>query len=293
MGCSGGFEQETGRGMTWHWGDQAHTEVHSSLATFLWPQDEMLPPVPITHTMCQTHPAELPVKCKNLWCFWATTPLSAQSMSLIPVISTKRSFKCVRVWEQATLWPCFHTKAVPSNTDLTSKCNSKGGCGYITVLQGTSGAQWSVLRHQRDGFWPLNFTEKHLISLSGLCSRLLQRLKQKQKSSEPQCLALLPVPAKLCHEIKLWGCVCTSENPRPHRMALKEWGNLENCLGRKSGKLIIRNLLLTSVRVSSHWNAKIFTQSDPSPPRDECPVPAPCQANSALTDSSFKLSDQV
>lgn len=28
-----------------------------------------------SHTMCQTHPAEPPVKCKNLWCFWATTAL--------------------------------------------------------------------------------------------------------------------------------------------------------------------------------------------------------------------------
>lgn len=132
---------------------------------------------------------------------------------------------------------------------------------------GNQQCQGSVLRHQ----WfltqkPLNLIEKNLICFTGLCSRLLQRLKHKQRSCRPQPSSLHPVPAKIFHEIKLWGCVCVFENPRLTKMAWKEWGKSENCLGRKSGKLIIRNLLLISGRVSSHWNAKWFTQSDPSPP---------------------------
>lgn len=115
---------------------------------------------------------------------------------------------------------------------------------------------------------PLNLIEKTLICFTGLCSRLLQRLKYKQRSCRPQPSSLHPVPAKLFHKIKLWGCVCAFENPRLTKMAWKEWGNSENYLGRKSGRLIIRNVLLISGRVSSHWNAEWFTQSDPSPPRE-------------------------
>jgi len=36
-------------------------------------------------------------------------------MSLICLIFTKGSFKYIGVQAQATLWPYFHTKAVPSN----------------------------------------------------------------------------------------------------------------------------------------------------------------------------------
>lgn len=50
----------------WHRGAQAHTGVYPSSAAFLWPRDEMFLPFPIAYTMCQTRPAELRVKCRDL-----------------------------------------------------------------------------------------------------------------------------------------------------------------------------------------------------------------------------------
>lgn len=117
---------------------------------------------------------------------------------------------------------------------------------------------------------PLYLTEKHLISFSGLCSTLLQSLKQKQRSAGQSVCPLSLRQQSYFMKLSREAVSAPLKNPRLHKMAWKEWGNPENCLGRKSGKLIIRHLLLTSGKVSSRWNAKWVTQSDPSPPRDGC-----------------------
>lgn len=95
-------------------GSQAHTTVYPGLAAFLWPQDEMLLSVPITHNVSDTSS-------------WAACEVSG-IMSLLShdrnictksvtdmLISTKGSFKCIRVQAHTSPWPCFRTKAVPSN----------------------------------------------------------------------------------------------------------------------------------------------------------------------------------
>lgn len=67
-----------GTGDSGAWDAQGHSRVYPSSVAFLCPQHEALLSVLLPCTMCQTRPAELPVKCMDLCHFWATPALSSQ-----------------------------------------------------------------------------------------------------------------------------------------------------------------------------------------------------------------------
>lgn len=89
-GAQGAWSRREGHDVTP--GSSSTRWVYPSSAAFLWPRDEMLLPVAVAHTVCQTRPAELCIKCMDLCHCGAVTALSAQSMSLICLIFTKRVF---------------------------------------------------------------------------------------------------------------------------------------------------------------------------------------------------------
>lgn len=75
---AGGSWNRTQAMAQWDMGcSRTHWGVPSSVAS-LCPQHEALLSVLMPCTMCQTCPAELPVKCMDLCHFWATTALSSQ-----------------------------------------------------------------------------------------------------------------------------------------------------------------------------------------------------------------------
>lgn len=152
----------------------------------------------------------------------------------------------------------------------------------------------------------IEFNRKCLISFSGLCSRRLQRLsKGLSRSKGLWATAFLPSPCASKAISWNWAMrlYLSSENPRLHKMAWKEWGNLENCLGKKARQINYKQFAV------NFWQCPLSGMQKDSPKvtlslPETCSwlstaraptylPPVSCHARPGLEDLSFTHGDQV